>query len=99
MECCTSASLSETRCASQLTTGDDAPIEVSASRFAPPFGPRTDTCQPYDGGCTEGMLPSLGQIMNPLCAFESRFEFTSPEGLPVSASFAHRDGATDGVIL
>ena len=94
MECCTSASLSETRCASQFATGDDDPIEASTNRFALPSGPR----QPDGDECTEG-LPSPGQIKSPLCAFESRFELTSPEGLPVSASFAHRDGATDGVIL
>ena len=99
-ECRISTSLSETRCPSQFATGD-VPSEASTCQFARlPFGPRTGAArQPCDGGCTEGMLPSHGQIMNPLCAFESRFELTSPEGLPVSASFAHRDGATDGVIL
>ena len=98
VECCTSATtLSETRCASQFPTGD-VPFEASASRFAPPFGPRTGTCQPDGGGCTEG-LPSLGQIKNPTCAFESRFEVTSPEEHPVTASFAHRDDATDGFII
>ena len=90
-ECRISMSLSETRCPSQFATGD-VPSEASTCQFALPFGPRTGAArQPCDGGCTEGMLPSLGQIMNPLCAFESRFELTLPDGHPIAASFANGD--------
>jgi hypothetical protein len=32
--------------------------------------------------------------MNPLCAFESRFELTSPEGLPVSGTWLTKEPKT-----